>query len=250
MQRLALAFMLALWCLPAKAADQLAVGLTEEAIHITSSFSGAEFVVYGTVETSDLYAPANGRDILIVVRGPNRPETVRKKDQVAGIWLNADEVRFEDAPSFYYLVSSVPLDRLTAPAILKRKQLGLDNIALGGPKRRDINDFRKALVRNRVNDQLYVEDIGAVEMNGPALFHARIRMPASVAVGTYSVEAYLFRDGREISSHKAQLVVDKQGLERSLFEIAHQFGALYGIATLMLAGLIGFGAALIFRERD
>ena len=37
----------------ARGEDQLVVGLTEDVIHITSSFTGAEFVVYGTIEAPE-----------------------------------------------------------------------------------------------------------------------------------------------------------------------------------------------------
>lgn len=234
----------------ARGEDQLVVGLTEDVIHITSSFTGAEFVVYGTIETPDAFKGASERDIVIVVRGPNKVETVRKRERVAGIWVNADEVVFVGVPSFYFVSSTAPLDRITAPAVLKRKGIGLDNLSWEGPDRKDAGDFRKAMIRNRTASHLYVEDIGAIEMNGPALFATRIRMPANVPVGAYQVEAYLFRNGQEISAYSAPLVIDKLGIERTLYDFAHAYAPLYGIAAILMGVLIGLSASFIFRERD
>ena len=249
MRRLALFLLLAL-APAARADEQLVVGLTEDVIHISSSFTGAEFVVYGTVETIDAFKDADERDIVIVVRGPNRTETVRRRERIAGVWVNADAAIFGNVPSFYHVASTAPLDRITAPAVLKRKSIGLDNLALEEPDRRDAAAFRKALIRNRTPPALYVEDIGGVEMNGPALFQARIAMPANVPVGAYTVEAYLFRSGQEISAYSAPLVIDKVGLERTLFDVAHAYSAFYGVAVILLGVLIGLGAAFAFRERD
>jgi len=249
MRRLALFLLLAL-APAARADEQLVVGLTEDVIHISSSFTGAEFVVYGTVATTDAFKDADERDIVIVVRGPNRTETVRRRERIAGIWVNADAAIFGNVPSFYHVASTAPLDRITAPAVLKRKSIGLDNLALEEPDRRDAASFRKALVRNRTAAALYVEDIGGVEMNGPALFQARIAMPANVPVGAYTEESYFFRSGQEISAYSAPLVIDKVGLERTLFDVAHAYSAFYGVAVILLGVLIGLGAAFAFRERD
>ena len=253
MKRLGLVFVLALIAAlgPARAADeQLVVGLTEDVIHITSSFTGAEFVVYGTVEALDPFKGADERDIVIVVRGPSRDETVRKLKRVAGVWVNAEAERFTGVPSFYFLASTAPLDRITAPAVLKRKAIGLDNVGMEGPKGREAAEYRKALIRNRVAGALFVEDVGAVQMNGPALFQARIRMPANVPVGAYTVDAYLFRNGQELSAYSAPLVIEKLGIERTIYDFAHSYGSLYGIVTILVGVLIGLGAAFVFREKD
>lgn len=235
---------------PARADEQLAVGLTEDVIHITSSFTGAEFVVYGTVESIDAFKGASERDIVIVVRGPDRSETVRKLKRVAGVWVNAEAERFSAVPSYYFLASTAPLDRITAPAVLKRKAIGLDNLGMDGPSGREAAEYRKALIRNRVAGALYVEDIGAIQMNGPALFQARIRMPANVPVGDYKVDAYLFRNGQELSAYSAPLVIEKLGIERTIYDFAHGYGPFYGIAAILIGILIGLGAAFVFREKD
>jgi uncharacterized protein (TIGR02186 family) len=250
MKRFVLLLALAFALPPAAAEEQLVVGLTEDAIHITSNFDGAEFVVYGTVETPDAFKGASERDIVIVVRGPNRTETVRKRERVAGVWVNADAVTFTDVPSFYVVASTAPLDRVTAPAVLKRKNIGLAYMTWGGSEAKDAAEFRKAVIRNRTAAGLYVEDSGAVQMNGPSLFQTRIVLPANVPVGAYTVDAYLFRNGQELSAYSAPLVIEKLGIERTLFEFAHFYGPLYGIATILLGMMIGLGGAFVFRERD
>ncbi len=234
----------------AKTDEALIVGLTQDVIHITSNFTGAEFVVYGTVEAPDAFVGAAERDIVIVVRGPETPTTVRKLGRVSGVWLNADAVTFQDVPGFYFLASTAPLDGVAAPAVLRRKGIGLANMVWRGPERRDIGDFQKALIRNRTGAKLFVEQEGAVEMNGASLFQTRIFMPANVPVGDYRVEAYLFRNGQEMSAYSATLVIDKLGIERTLFNFANRQSALYAFAAIVIAVLMGLGAAFVFRERD
>lgn len=254
--RRALLLCMLLLGVPAAAQDEdhseeaLVVGLTQDVIHITSNFTGAEFVVYGTIESPDTFVGAADRDIVIVVRGPVGETTVRKRGRVSGIWLNTDQAIFEGVPGFYFLASTAPLDAIAAPAVLKRKSIGLANQDWSGPARRDLGDFQKALVRARTADKLFVEEEGAIEMNGTSLFQTRIVMPANVPVGDYKVEAYLFRNGQEISAYSATLVIDKLGIERTLYNFATRSSLYYAMAAILIAVLMGLGAAFIFRERE
>lgn len=247
-RRLLLALAL-LW--PAAAlAEDLAVGLTEDVIHITSSFTGAEIVLYGAIEAPDTYEDADERDIVVVVRGPEAPSLVRKRGRVYGVWLNTDEALFGRVPGYYHLASTKPLDRIAAPAVMERQGLGLANLTLDGPRRDDANEFEKALIRNKVAAGLFKEDPSGIDMNGPTLFQTRIRLPSNVPVGQYTAEAYLFRDGQVISAYSAPLYIDKSGIERTLFNFAHRQPAIYGIAAIIIAFMLGMAAAFVFRDRD
>ena len=250
------ALLLLAFALPAAAQDgdapseALVVGLTQDVVHITSNFTGAEFVVYGTIETPDAFVGASERDIVIVVRGPRGPTTVRKRGRVSGVWLNTDSATFDNVPGFYFLASTAPLDAIAAPAVLKRKGIGLANQDWQGPQRRDAGEFQKALIRGRTAERLFVEEPGGVQMNGASLFQTRIVMPAGVPVGDYTVEAYLFRNGQEISAYSATLVIDKLGIERTLYNFATRSSFFYALAAILIAVLMGLGAAFMFRERD
>ena len=230
--------------------ESLVVGLTQDVIHITSNFTGAEFVVYGTIEAPDTFVGAAERDIVIVVRGPRGPTTVRKRGRVSGVWLNTDSATFDNVPGFYFLASTAPLDAIAAPAVLKRKGIGLANQDWQGPQRRDAGEFQKALIRGRTAERLFVEEPGGVQMNGASLFQTRIVMPAGVPVGDYTVEAYLFRNGQEISAYSATLVIDKLGIERTLYNFATRSSLFYAMAAIVIAVLMGLGAAFVFREKD
>jgi uncharacterized protein (TIGR02186 family) len=249
MRRALLAIGLIAGLLPARAED-LAVGLTEDIIRITSSFTGAEIVMYGAIEADDPYEDADERDIIVVVRGAEAAATVRKSARVAGIWLNADEAVLRRVPNFYFLASTKDLARIAAPAVLARNGLGLDNLPLELPKRADAAEFRKALIRNKQAQGMFSENPRGVTMTGATLFQTRIRLPANVPTGQYTAEAYLFRDGQIVSAYSAPLEVDKSGVERTLSNFARRNALFYGLATILMAVAIGLGAAYAFRERE
>jgi hypothetical protein len=90
-----LALVLLLLALPARAEDVVS-GLDRDVIEITSNYTGSNIVVFGTVERSGALA---GRDIVIVVRGPGSDMTVRRRDRIAGVWINRAAARLEGMPA-------------------------------------------------------------------------------------------------------------------------------------------------------
>lgn len=231
-------------------AESLVVSLTEDFIRITSNFSGSDIVMFGAIESPDAFKTAQGRDIVVVIRGPEAPAVIRRKGRVAGVWVNADAMTFEGVPGFYFIASTAPLESIAAPAILQRYQLGANNLTLAAPERPDTKAFRQALITAKSETGLFGEDQGGIQLTGAALFQARVRLPANVPVGQYTAEAYLFRDGQVVSAYSALLYVDKSGLERTLFNFAHENSVLYGLGAILAGVLMGFGAAFLFRERN
>ena len=87
-------------------------GISQDTIQITSNYTGTDIVVFGAIERAQGTA---GRGIVVVVRGPDEPMTVRRRDRVAGVWVNRDAARFEGLPAYYYLASTEPVARIAIP---------------------------------------------------------------------------------------------------------------------------------------
>src|SRR5579863_517762 len=104
------------WCAPpARAAEDLVSGISQDTIQITSNYTGSDIVVFGAVEGQQSVA---GRDIVVVVRGPDADLVVRRRDRVAGVWINHDAANLDGMPSYYYLASSRPLSAIASPQVL------------------------------------------------------------------------------------------------------------------------------------
>jgi uncharacterized protein (TIGR02186 family) len=238
--------------LPARA-EQLAVGLTEDYIRITSNFTGADIVLFGAIQSQEGDPDDAARDLVIVIRGPEDAITVRRKDQVGPIWINTRTVTFDKLPGFYFLATTRPLNEIAAPAVLDRYQLGGPSLRYtrdGRPATREDEPYEAAIWRAKSGEELYVETIGSITLIGDSLFQVKVPMPANVPIGNYRAEAFLFRNGQVVSAYSSPLYVDKSGLERFLFDAAHDNSWAYGIAVLLLAALIGWGASAALREPD
>ena len=50
----------------------------------------------------------------MTIHGPNRPIVVRKKERIAGLWMNGPSKTFPSVPGFYAVLASRPF-RAIAP---------------------------------------------------------------------------------------------------------------------------------------
>ena len=225
-------------------AQPLIADLSQHLVAITAGFTGADVVMFGATD-----GPG---DVIVVVTGPPKPMIVRRKERFAGIWVNRDSMLFPDAPTFYGVAASRPIDEILAPNQLDRHQIGVDHIRLLPPnpeaRRDDIPEFREALVRARRRDGLYGGEPGKVAFLGEKLFRARMALPAKVATGTYRVQVFLVRDGQVVTVQTTPLLVGKIGFSADVFDFAHQLSAFYGLVAILIAAAAGWTAAAAFRR--
>src|ERR1700730_6096669 len=88
-------------------ADGIVADLSSHSIAITTGFTGASVVLFGSI--------AGPGDVVVVVRGPEREVTVWRKGKIAGIWANTESVTFANVPSYYAVAASKPLDEAVSP---------------------------------------------------------------------------------------------------------------------------------------
>jgi len=237
---------LLLFAAPALAEETLTSGLSQDVVEITSNYTGTDITVFGAVEQP--LASGTG-DIVVVVRGPDAPMTVRRKDRIAGIWINRARARLV-LPSYYFVAATRPLQEIASADTLERYELGLAHLhAAVQASDGDPAPYVAALLRAEKQNGLYAQRNTGVEMLSSTLFRVHVPVPAGVPRGSYSVEAYLFRDGSVISVQSTPLFVDQTGFERRLYDVAHSRPLLYGLATVLMAGLLGWGSTFFFRKR-
>lgn len=229
-------------------ADVLAAGLSTDSIQITSSFRGADIVLFGSLISGTNLGALAERDIVVVVKGPVAPIVVRKQARLAGIWINAQEARITGLPGYYYLASSKPLAQIAPSQTLAAMQLGAMQVrAQVAPAmaQADADAFRAAAIRGKARLKLYAEDGAGVERLGHFLFRVRMRLPGGVPPGRYRAEVYLFDKGELIAQSATTLPIRKAGLERRLYDYSQNQPLPYGLATVAMAlalGWLGFAA--------
>lgn len=235
-------------------ADDLPAGVAEEQITVSSTYGGSYITVFG------VNPDRRGRgDIVVVLRGPNQPATVMRKRQILGLWLNGDPVHFSQAPAFFAVLSSRPLRQIASPESIWRYQLdpaASAQLASAVPAGGDPSAYRASLVRLRHQQNLYQwystpprEGVrGGLTAYRGGLFRAVVRLPANAPIAQYHADTYLFRDGRLISRQRIPIMISRVGIERTIHDLATNVSWLYGVVTVLLALLAGWGAAMVFRR--
>ena len=233
-------------------ADDLVSGLSQDQIEITSNYTGTDLIVFGAIETRAYGDASAQRDVVVVVRGPDMEMIVRQKARVAGLWINRHEVTLRAMPGYYYVASTRPLDKIANTAILKSRQLGIDNIQPASYTTHSMGEaliYTDAAIRQQTRRGLFEAAKIGIEFLSSSLFRVRVPVPASVPRGQYTVEVYLFKNGNVVSAQSTPLFVDQRGLERRLFNFAHRRPLAYGVATVLIALLLGWLSSVVSQRR-
>lgn len=220
-------------------ARKIAADLSKHEIEITAGFDGTELLLFGHDSTS--------ADVIVIVRGPDAPVAVRRKERVAGIWVNNQEVAFTSAPGFYYVSVTDGLAKAgTLDAILSETGLGaryLNLATAGTPADAElVEEFRQALVELKSRQQLYAAEPGRIEMRADGLFRTEVPFPAATPIGTYTVSVYHVVDGWPVAAASTPLKVRKAGFGAFVYETAHEQPLLYGVIAIVVAAGAGWFA--------
>lgn len=248
MRMLFLALLMLLPVAGANAAEPLVADLSKHLVAITTGFAGTDVLLFGAIEE---VGDGKTGDVVVVVRGPNKTETLRRKDRAVGIWINSGIAKVDNAPSFYHVASTRPLDQLAPPGILGRHQIGLDHLDLDIRVKdtgADLEQYRRALIRLNQKKGLYGDKVVDIGMLSQRLFRTDVHFPANVPVGVYMVEVYLMVGGQVVSAQTTPLVVSKIGIGADVYDFAHQQAAAYGLIAIALAAFAGWLAAVVFKK--
>ena len=253
MKRLSAAGILLLLAVSPLSAERLITSLSSHQVLVTSSFTGTELVLFGSIERDAATVSRKGEyNIIVTVSGPRETLVVRRKDHVLGIWTNAESQAFLKAPTYLAVLSNRPVGEIAAPELLRRQEIGMYLVPrpalTSGIQSGEDDVFRDALIRLRKQRKLYVEEPAGVTFLTPNLFRATIRLPAEAPVGTYEVDVRLFADGAALARANSALEVVKVGIEQFIVNAAAYHGILYGLFTTLMALATGWFASVIFRK--
>lgn len=233
----------------------LVTDLSQRRIDINSTFTGASLLLFGTFTEAFDYDP-NIHDIVITVKGPNKPMALLKKTNKGGIWINYFREEYTEMPSYYSVLSSRSLEDISDRPTLGKYGLGtsflffnpnLNRQRLPNPKA--WLEFRNNVVRLKKIEKLYIDQPNGVKFVGNGLFRANVDFPANVDVGEYEVSAYLFRDGNMIFEEHSPITMRKFGFSNSLSQFAHNYPWLHGFAAVIFALFSGWLAAVAFKRK-
>lgn len=234
--------LLLLCAAPAHAAPVLG-DLSNYQITMDSSFNGTRMFIFGARNDSG--------DVVVVMRGPFKNYIVRKKEEIAGIWINRDRVKLFNIPDFYAVATSKPLDKLSHDLAFKQLAIGhgaLFNKPTDPSKLALHEEFTKAFISHQVKRGLYAIKPTPLTFMGETLFKGVIEFPDKIPPGKYNAEIYLLNDNQIVGTHVLPIEVKKVGLDAFLHDYAHDKPLLYGITAVVMALAAGWFAGRLFEK--
>ena len=239
-----------LFTIPLTAQETVVVDLSQNRVDITATFSGSNIFVFGAVSRNAPVPEGAGQlDVAIVIEGPLETVTVRKKEKKFGIWVNLDSVEVHEAPSFFTIATTRPLEDMLNEGDRRDYAIGMDFAVRPQPHTEEnIESFAEAVIRIRQDEGLYSQREGIVNLTEDTLFEADISLPANLVEGDYNVRIYLIRDKNIVSDATVGITVRKAGLEAWLYNLSREYALLYGLLSIFVALAAGYGASEIFRR--
>jgi len=236
------------------AAEHIVASLSTHRVVVTTSFTGTDLVLFGTIERDGTTVSRPGTyDIVAGVTGPRQTIVMRRKERILGVTVNG-EARIFEVPTYFAILSSRSTATVTSPDTIRQLHIGAGDLPMRPPDDGDVVDagsqdpYRAALQTLRKQQRLYVESPNGVTFLTPSLFRASIPIPAGVPVGTYGVEVGLFTDGVLIARTTTAIEIVKEGFGQFVVTAARDHGLAYGLASAAMALMTGWLASIVFRR--
>jgi len=232
-------------------AEEVVSGLSQKRVSITANFEGSEILIFGAVKRDEPVDSEAGKlDVLITVAGPDVPLTIRRKEKRFGIWVNTDFIEVDSAPSFYKVATSGPFRTTMSNVEDLRHQVSIERAikSIGATETAEgVKDFTDALIRIRSRQHAYQEQPYTIVFQQQTLFRTTVKLPANLTEGDYIVRIFLTREGKVVDMHETVIDVSKVGLERWIYNLAHERPLIYGLLSLAIAIAAGWAASAVFR---
>ena len=250
----------------APGASPATVKVTPAVVQMGTFYGGEKLRVEGTVTA--------GSKVVVIVQGEEVTELFNRVGRVGPIWINTGKVSVSGVPSLLLVFSSEPVSDCLcreamdgslcdAEAVKKRIQIkpqgeGAESIA---------QDFLKLKVRQGkyqmsgggvlvggaeqardATSSLVMASEGAeapASTEGTVPYALEFTWPKSAAVGNYEIRVHACRDGEVKESSVVPLKVVEVGFPAMIASLARGRASIYGIVSIIIAMLAGFGIDFI-----
>lgn len=231
--------------IPSWADEPLVVAPAAGQVDITTDFVGTDLKTIGAMDGPGA--------LIIKVVGPPQEATLSREVKLGPFWVEGDTVKTTGAPSLLFLYATAPIAAILPQAEREKYGLQLEGAAVRIEPRLQAHaadDWRKAFYRLKEKQGYYHEDDAAIRVFGNRLFIANMRLPGDLQVGTYTVETLLVKAGRVVGHHVGNFEVRLVGIERWVWNAAHDHAWLFGSVFTLAAMLLGLALnAIPYRTR-
>ena len=243
--------------IPEISSATLTVKANHDHIKINFLYHGSDVNVSGISD--------EGLDLIIKITSPEMHQVMKKKGKVTGfLWMNVGTLNFEHVPNLYFLHTTGKLSELIEqeemdkyiigyPALFKHMEITSNEktktVALTGEEK---EQWFKEYVKFKESLSLYdisEKDISIKKIdNGLQSYHIKIQWPYRAPPGEYTVTVYGIKNKQVVETAETKVIVEQVGGVKTLSDMVKNYGAIYGIISIIVAIAAGFGVGMIFRK--
>ncbi len=220
--------------IPTFADEPLVVAPAISEVNITTGFTGSDLKTFGAMD-----GPG---DVIIKVVGPQLEATISRETKLGPFWVEGDIVKLAGAPSLLFLNATAPIASILSPVEQQKYGLRLEGVPVRVESQlqaQAADGWRKAFFRLKQKRGYYHEYDRAIQVFGNRLFVADMRLPVDLQTGTYTVEVLLIKSGKVVSRSVGNFTVRLSGIERRVWNAAHDHSWSFGVLFTFLAMLLG-----------
>jgi uncharacterized protein (TIGR02186 family) len=196
--------------------------------------------------------------LVLRILGPKEDVVLMKKERIGGLWMNGEEIKFENIPSTILLWTTAIPSAQSESSFLREMKLDYSSLlsdSLPGRPPQEKRVLIEELIKLKEHDKIYQIHEGAIHVvpfkkgvsdKSEVVLH----LPAKIAPGIYNVELIAFKDGKSTVLCCHTLVVKLTGLPAFIASLARQNGLLYGLYAVFIATLSGLGIGVFFRSKS
>jgi hypothetical protein len=248
--------------------------VTPSVVEMGTFYGGTKLRVEGTV--------ASGSKVVVIVRGKDVTELFNRVGRVGPVWINTGKVSVSGVPSLLLVFSSEPvcdclcrraMDDCMCDVEAIKKQVRIK------PEQEADDSIAEDFLKLKVRQGKYQMSGGGVRVGSAAQalgatsslvmaskaaevppstdetepYSLEFTWPKSAAVGTYEIRVHACRDGVVKETSAVPLKVVEVGFPAMITSSARSHASAYGIASIIIAMLAGFGidfvTSRIFKKR-
>ncbi|MHB8841169.1 MAG: TIGR02186 family protein [Candidatus Aquicultor sp.] len=227
---------------------QLNVATNQSRIEIDAFYHGSSIKISGDTDP--------GTDVIMKITSPEGESKLREKGKVGVFWMNTRELKFEHVPNLYLLYSTRNIKDIITKEEADKYVVGypaMEKYISIAPIREDREKSRwfKEFVKFKEASGLYGISSGRISTTkngGEELYNTTIDWPFQAPPGKYMVTVYEVKHGKVIGKTEASISVKRDGFVKATGNMANKNGALYGVLSITIALIVGFGISLVFKK--
>ncbi len=167
--------------------------------------------------------------------------------------MNVGEIKVEDAPSLYLVMSSAKELLTAAPAEATWGYRALEKriVFSGKIEPSERQEFLKQFLELKESEHIYSSRPGALKVaaaaGGASPVTVSFPLPTNIKPGTYKICLSVIADGKAVSNTCTDFTVEMVGFPDLMAKLAYQHGVAYGVLAVVIAIVVGFAMGFLFK---